>query len=106
SGSQYKDIAYQFLQFVTTAINDKLLTLEGGIGCRLSTWKDREINQLIPFYHKLEMLHQVAKMLPQRKNWASIVAIIDEMMQKVMHMQHNLNDILTNAQEKINSIRL
>ncbi|MDQ7949085.1 MAG: extracellular solute-binding protein, partial [Pedobacter sp.] len=45
SGSQYKDIAYQFLQFVTTAINDKLLTIEGGIGCRISPWKDRDINQ-------------------------------------------------------------
>mgnify|MGYP000001650460 FL=1 len=37
TGSKHKKLAYDFLRFATTAASDKLLTTEGGIGCRKST---------------------------------------------------------------------
>jgi predicted dehydrogenase/ABC-type glycerol-3-phosphate transport system substrate-binding protein len=104
SGSKHQSVAYDFLRFATTMVNDKLLTLEGGIGCRISTWKDVEINQIIPFYHKLEAIHQVARMLPQQSNWAEIAKVIDEMMQDTVHTDRDLSSILAHAQQKINSI--
>ena len=61
AGSQHKDEAYAFLRHVCTPEMDKLTTLEGAIGCRLSTWSDAEVNQTIPFYHRLAELHQYAR---------------------------------------------
>src|SRR3954464_15180390 len=52
-GSKHKQLSYEFLRFATSPESDKLLTSEGGIGCRKSTWNDSEINKTIPFYHKL-----------------------------------------------------
>jgi multiple sugar transport system substrate-binding protein len=104
SGSRHKALAYDFLRFVTAAEQDKKLTLEGGIGCRLSTWTDTEINSLIPYYHKLETLHVVAKMLPQKQNWSKIATIIDQMVLDAMHGNKPSANLLEKAQQQINSI--
>jgi multiple sugar transport system substrate-binding protein len=56
TGSPHQDLAYQFLRFCANADMDKMLTLEGGIGCRRSTWQDPEVNNVIPFYDRLEHL--------------------------------------------------
>ncbi|WP_370476399.1 extracellular solute-binding protein [Tamlana flava] len=79
SGSKYKELAYAFLRFATTPNSDKLQTNEGGIGCRKSTWKDAEINNTIPYYHKLGMLHENAMTLPQTPVWPKVAELIDHM---------------------------
>lgn len=104
SGSKHKDIAYEFIRFAVNPENDKLLTLEGGIGCRLSTWNDTEINQEIPYYHKLEMLHQEAKSLPQKSNWSQIAEIIDAAVLKAMNSDVSTEQILDAAQKQIHTI--
>jgi multiple sugar transport system substrate-binding protein len=104
SGSKHKDIAYDFIRFAVNQENDKLLTLEGGIGCRISTWKDEEINKVIPYYHKLEMLHKTAKSLPQKSNWAQIAEIIDEAVLTAMNSNVPADEILEAAQKKIKQL--
>lgn len=102
NGSKNKKLAYDFLRFAINEENDKQLTLAGGIGCRISTWNDLEINQIIPYYHKLEQLHEVANMLPQHKNWAEIAKIIDEMVLSAINTTKVTEEILAEAQAKIN----
>ncbi len=104
SGSKNKELAYQFLKFAVNAENDKLLTKEGGIGCRKSTWKDPEINKLIPYYHKLSELHKNAQTLPQKSNWAKIASIIDEVVLEAVNTGKTISEILKQGQEKINSL--
>lgn len=103
-GSKNKDIAYDFLHFVTNKENDKALTLEGGIGCRISSWNDAEINRVIPYYHKLETLHAVANMLPQKKNWASIAMVIDEMVLNALNTNEPVEKLVLLAQQKIDQL--
>lgn len=79
SGSKHKKIAYDFLRFATSVESDKFLTNEGGIGCRKSTWNDKEINKTIPYYHKLSMLHENALTLPQTPVWPKVAELIDAM---------------------------
>ncbi len=79
AGSPHADIAYRFLRHCASAQMDKLLTLEGGIGCRKSTWDDGDVNATIPFYYKMEELHRVARELPRLSQWAKIAAVIDEL---------------------------
>ncbi|WP_231463800.1 extracellular solute-binding protein [Pedobacter sp. Leaf132] len=103
-GSKNKEIAYDFLRFALAEEQDKQLTLEGGIGCRISTWNDEEINQIIPYYHKLAQLHEVANMLPQKKNWAAIAAIIDEMVLNAINTDALTEQLIEKAQNRINEI--
>ena len=106
SGTKHRDVAYDFIKFVTNEKNDKLLTLEGGIGCRISTWKDKELNHVVPYYHKLEQLHQGAHAMPQKSNWAAIASIIDEMVLCALNTPLTTTEILQAAQDKIELIDL
>lgn len=102
SGSKHKSLAYQFLKFATTAQSDKLLTNEGGIGCRKSTWNDAEINQTIPYYHKLGMLHENALTLPQTPVWPKVAELIDAMVLKAINGNESSQKLLEATQNQIN----
>lgn len=104
SGSKHKQTAYNFIRFATNTHNDKLLTLEGGIGCRISTWVDGGINAIIPYYHKLEQLHQSARSLPQKSNWALIAKIIDDIVLQAINTGTPIAELLKQGQQKISAI--
>ncbi|WP_269237676.1 extracellular solute-binding protein [Flavobacterium flavigenum] len=104
SGSKHKKLAYDFLRFATTSESDKLLTKEGGIGCRKSTWKDEEINALIPFYHKLEMLHENAFTLPQTPIWPKVCEFIDHMILKAINSDIPSAQLLEETHNNIQKI--
>jgi multiple sugar transport system substrate-binding protein len=104
SGSKHKKLAYDFLRFATTPESDKLLTTEGGIGCRKSTWKDAEINTLIPFYHKLEMLHENALTLPQTPIWPKVAELIDGTVLKAIETDISSDILLEETQKKIREL--
>ncbi|MCW9705291.1 extracellular solute-binding protein [Aliifodinibius sp. 1BSP15-2V2] len=103
-GSQHKKIGYEFLRYAVTRGNDKLLTMKGGIGCRLSTWHDPEVNQEVPYYHRLEALHQNAKTLPRKTNWSAMAGVIDEAVLQTMNTSRPVRGILEEAQESISKI--
>jgi len=105
SGSKHKQTAYDFIRFATNKQNDKLLTMEGGIGCRVSTWIDGGVNAVIPYYHKLELLHQNAKSLPQKANWAQIAKIIDDVVLKAINTDIPVEQLLEDGQQKINLLK-
>jgi multiple sugar transport system substrate-binding protein len=98
SGSRHPEIAWQFLRHCASPEMDKLLTLQGGIGCRKSTWSDPDVNAGIPFYHCLEELHEGARELPRRSNWADLATVIDSMVQDAIKTDQPTADILRRAQ--------
>ena len=77
---------------------DKLLTLEGGIGCRKSTWQDADVNQTIPFYHHMEKLHAVARELPRLSNWAELAAVIDGLVLDVINTGEPISALIEKHQ--------
>ena len=101
TGSKHQKLAYDFLRFATTPESDKLLTNEGGIGCRKSTWSDPEINKTIPFYHKLEMLHENALTLPQTPVWPKVAELIDQMVLKAIGSDIPSGKLLKETQNAI-----
>ncbi|AXP80117.1 putative ABC transporter-binding protein precursor [Mariniflexile rhizosphaerae] len=101
SGSRNKELAYNFLKFATTPASDKLLTNEGGIGCRKSTWNDAEINKTIPYYHKLGMLHENALTLPQTPVWHKVAALIDGMVLQAINSHVPSHLLLKTTQNNI-----
>ncbi|GGW42065.1 extracellular solute-binding protein [Arenibacter certesii] len=104
-GSKYKKIAYDFIRYAVNANNDKLLTLEGGIGCRKSTWVDREINEKISYYHKLGLLHENARTLPQKSNWNEISEVLDQMVISLLSTDRTEKELLKEAQKEIDQLK-
>jgi multiple sugar transport system substrate-binding protein len=101
AGSPHAEIAYRFLRHCASAPMDKLLTLEGAIGCRKSTWSDGDVNAAIPFYHKMESLHRVARELPRLSHWAEIAAVIDELVLAAINTQQPTAELVRLAQAKV-----
>jgi multiple sugar transport system substrate-binding protein len=79
---------------------DKLLTLEGAIGCRKSTWSDGQVNAVIPFYQCLEDLHKGARELPRLTNWTQLAAIIDRMVLDAINGQESTAAIIRRTQSQ------
>ena len=104
AGSLHREVAWQFLRHCASPQMDKLLTLEGGIGCRKSTWSDEEVNARIPFYHCLEELHEEARELPCRSDWSRLAAVIDAMVLDALDTEETTAEILQRAQQRANSV--
>jgi multiple sugar transport system substrate-binding protein len=98
AGSRHPETAWQFLRHCASPEMDKLLTLQGGIGCRKSTWSDAEVNARIPFYNCLEELHEQARELPRRSDWSQLSAVIDGMLLDAINTANPTVDILQRAQ--------
>ncbi|HEX8755493.1 MAG TPA: extracellular solute-binding protein, partial [Steroidobacteraceae bacterium] len=104
SGSRRKDLAWSLMRHIATAPMDKLTTLEGAIGVRRSTWADPEVNRLIPFFHKLELLHGHARELPAHPRLADIAHVIDDLLAQATASREPVDRLLREAQRRIESI--
>ncbi|MBW4051444.1 MAG: extracellular solute-binding protein [Proteobacteria bacterium] len=104
AGSRQKDLAWSFMRHIATAAMDKLTTLEGAIGVRRSTWADAQINRLIPFFHKLDLLHRHARELPAHPRLADISHVIDDMLAKATGTGVPVEGLLREAQSRIERI--
>ena len=104
AGSPHRNIAYDFLRHAATPEMDKLLTLEGGVGCRKSTWCDPDVNRAIPFYGRLNDLHTYARELPRLVEWPQIASVIDQMILKLKGTREPVKDIAREAQQKLNHL--
>jgi multiple sugar transport system substrate-binding protein len=103
SGSPYRRTAWQFLRHTQTAAMDKVTTTSGAIGCRKSTWLDASVNAAIPFYHRIEQLHAHAREIPQRPDWPSIAAVIDQLITAAVTTQISIADLLQQADSSLES---
>lgn len=104
SGSRQKDLAWSFMRHIATAPMDKLTTLEGAIGVRRSTWADPEVNRLIPFFHKLEVLHEHARELPAHPRLADISHVVDDLLAQATATSRPVERLLQEAQARIERI--
>ena len=105
AGSRHPELSYEFMRHCANPRMDKLLTLEGGIGCRRSTWHDPEINHRIPFYRHLEALHANAREIPSLTSWPEINHIIDAMVLETRSGGRTVEDLLQEADEQLAKVK-
>jgi multiple sugar transport system substrate-binding protein len=104
TGSPYRNIAYRFLRHCASREMDKLLTLEGGTGCRRSTWNDEEVNRIVPFYGQLEDFHAIAREVPQLAQWPHIASIIDSLVVNTIETSQPIYDLLKMADSQATTL--
>ncbi|MEM6550754.1 MAG: extracellular solute-binding protein [Planctomycetota bacterium] len=105
SGTPHAQTAYDFIRFATTAEQDKRLTLNGGTGCRISTWHDAEVNAAVPYTHRLEPLHAKARTLPRAANWSELAGVIDTLVLKTINTDRPIAELLTESQAKLDALQ-
>lgn len=98
AGSPNTALAWDFLRHLASAPMDRLTTTEGAIGVRRSTWNDPEINAAIPYYHRLDWLHDHAREMPLTPHLAAISHIVDDMLGKAMTSDVATANLLAQAQ--------
>ncbi|HTW28829.1 MAG TPA: extracellular solute-binding protein [Acetobacteraceae bacterium] len=103
-GSGRKALAWEFLRHCASAAMDRVTMLEGAIGVRRSTWADPEINRIVPYAHKLELLHRHARQLPAHPRLSEIAHAIDDMMGEAVTSDRASRELLAQAQARIAAI--
>ena len=104
SGSPSPELAWAFLRHLATAPMDKLTTLEGAIGVRRSTWADREVNSLVPYYHKLDTLHERARELPLHPRLSDISHVVDGLLGRAVASDVPSAVLLDEAQRRVEEL--
>jgi multiple sugar transport system substrate-binding protein len=104
SGSKHKSLVWDFMRHCATPAMDKLTTMEGAIGVRRSTWADPDVNNAVPYYHKLDDLHALARELPVHPRLSELAHVIDAMMTDATTTDRPTADLLAEAQAKLAEI--
>jgi multiple sugar transport system substrate-binding protein len=104
SGSANKDLAWAFLRHCASAPMDKLTTTEGAIGVRRSTWADPEVNARIPYYHRLDWLHEHAREMPMTPRLADISHVVDDLMTAATTTDRPTAELLAEAQARAEAL--
>ncbi|MEO8657207.1 MAG: extracellular solute-binding protein [Bryobacteraceae bacterium] len=106
AASAHPDVAWRFLRHCASPQMDKLLTLEGAIGCRRSTWADAEVNRVVPFYHKLAALHDNAREMPRLAAWPRIAEVIDQAVLGAINTATPIEELLRTAQARLDQLEV
>jgi multiple sugar transport system substrate-binding protein len=106
SGSAHSEEAYRFLQWVASPEMDKVTTLEGAIGCRLSTWNDPQVNEAVPHYKALGNLSKNARTLPRSQQFPKLAHILDDVITKSLSTNESSASLLIEAQVKASRLKL
>ena len=104
AGCRNKDLAWRFIRHATSAPMDRLLTLEGGIGCHSATWRDPEVEAIIPFAAEMPRLHALARMMPADRRLPDLALIIDRAVAEALGSEDATDAILDRAQDKVDHL--
>lgn len=101
SGSTNKTLAWDFMRHCASAPMDLITAQEGAIGTRKSTWDDPALNADIPYYHRLDWLHEHAREMPLTPKLAAISHIVDDLMTAAVSGDRPSADLVKEAQARV-----
>ncbi|GAB4170015.1 MAG: sugar ABC transporter substrate-binding protein [Roseiflexaceae bacterium] len=97
AGSQQPELAYQFLKETASPAMDKITSLAGGTGVRLSTWNDPEIQAQFQYYEVIEDVHTGADTLPALPEYPAMNEIFNQMSWAAVQGQKSVEQALNDA---------
>ncbi len=103
-GSKHKREAYDFIRFATSPEMDKITSMLGGNGCRLSTWRDREVQEKYPYYAMIEKAHENVKTLPAIPEYPKVNEALSRMVDDALKGRKSVREALAEAAEEVEAI--
>lgn len=107
SGSRQPELAYQFLKETASVAMDKVTSLSGGTGVRLSTWNDPEIRAQFQYYEVIEELHRGIDTLPAIPQYPAMNDVFNRMswdaVQRRKSVEQALNDAAAECEQILQS---
>ncbi len=103
-GSAHQAEAYQFIKHVSSPAMDKITSLAGGNGTRLSTWRDPEVRALYPYYQIIEAVHQNVHSPPAIPEYPAINEVLNQMVETAVKGQTTVSQALNRAAEEVEAI--
>lgn len=103
TGSREKDLAWQFLRFAAAPERDLGLARHGAVPCRLSSWRNPELQMQIPVYRQLEAISLGSRSLPTGPRMAGFASILDNVITQALTSDRPSLGILREAQRNIAS---
>ena len=98
------EAAWDFLRSTASVEMDRVTSVEGGIGCRLSTWRDAELQSEFRCYQHIEETNKNVEMLPSIPQVTEIVAILNESIDEVHTQKKSVADALEEAASRVNTL--
>lgn len=98
SGAAEKSLAWDFMRHCASPAMDLVTTRHGAIGVRRSTWRDPAINAAIPYYHRLDWLHDHARAMPITPRLADVSHVVDTLIARAVGSDLATADLLSQAQ--------
>lgn len=104
SGCRDPEAAWDFMRSTAGVEMDRVTSVEGGIGCRLSTWRDEEIQEKFRCYQHIEETHENSEMLPSIPETTGIVAILNESIDEAHTRKKGVAEALEEAASRVNDL--
>ena len=98
SGAVAKQLAWDFMRHCAGPAMDLVTAEQGAIGARRSTWRDAAINAAIPYYHRLDWLHDHARAMPVTPRLAHLSHVVDTLIAQAVTSDIPTADLLARAQ--------
>jgi multiple sugar transport system substrate-binding protein len=84
-GTQDVDLAYAFLRHIAKPESDKITSMCGANGVRLSTWRDPEVRARFPYYSIIEDVHRGTLTLPGIPQYPQVNEAISRAVHRCVH---------------------
>jgi multiple sugar transport system substrate-binding protein len=104
AGSAQPDLAWQFMRETASPAMDKVTSLSGGTGVRLSTWNDPQVRAQFQYYEELERVHQGSDTMPALPEYPAINEVLSRMTWEAVQGRKSVAQALREASEECRSI--
>lgn len=98
------EAAWRFLRHLASPEMDRITSLEGATGTRLSTWRDPEIQAMAPYYEVLEDAHASVESPPALPEWPAINDVLNHMVDDVINQRSSPTDAAAAASAHVSDI--
>jgi multiple sugar transport system substrate-binding protein len=104
AGSRKPQLAWDFIRTAATPELDLVTSDEGGIGCRLSTWRDPGMQERFGAYALLEETHRTVETLPALPEYDAINEVLNELIDQVHTGEKGVDEALDEAAARADAI--
>lgn len=85
AGASDPALAWDFMRHAASPAMDKVTSLSGATGTRLSTWRDDEVRATSPYYSVIEQVHGGVQSLPATPALPAAVDVLNVMVDDVIN---------------------